>query len=281
MRSLVPLALATLLSPVGAPQAHAAVCQPWTYTAAPTVKLTAYSPSAVDTSIMLPPDTIVTGVYVITSDTYPTNGPTRRAANQTGEQVYITIGGQRVGGLTADVPEVAPDGNEYAASIGTTVFAGNVTASGRVTVVHGGDTSSPNSVLPQFVQVTTGCPVVDTTTTSSTVADATTTTSAAPPTSTTDTAGPTTLPPTTTGVAVGEPPTPSVQLPIPPVVTVPRPTGGALPSTGPADVIWPLALAVLLAGAYLRLLARRPRLNPANRGRGLDGLVDDVIGGAK
>ena len=117
-----------------------------------------------DGGIEVPAGATITSIVVETYDDYDEAGSApgddRVVANQKEEQVVILVGGTQVGDPTQDVPEPGPTNRK--ASITSTVFTGNSSANGRVTVKHVGGPTTPNSVQIKkitvtFVTATTDC----------------------------------------------------------------------------------------------------------------------------
>lgn len=225
-------------------------------------------------------------VRIATSDGYPG----REAVVQAHELVVLRTGGAEVG-RTPDLPDLVASATA-AASFTVDVSAGQVLEvvhSSKVGLVDG----TPNSVIVSTRFDFTPYPT--TTPSTTTVAPATTTPSsstiAVPAPSPSPTSAPTTSTVAetapTTAVAVGSPPVPPaavVEPPRPPRVESAPPVY-ALPETGrTTEAIVALALLVSLLGVLGVLLGRTPRahrFDPSNRYRGLDGLLDDIRGGAR
>lgn len=225
-------------------------------------------------------------VRIATSDGYPG----RETVVQAHELVVLRTGGAEVG-RTPDLPDLVASATA-AASFTVDVSAGQVLEvvhSSKVGLVDG----TPNSVIVSTRFDFTPYPT--TTPSTTTVAPATTTPSsstiAVPAPSPSPTSAPTTSTVAetapTTAVAVGSPPVPPaavVEPPRPPRVESAPPVY-ALPETGrTTEAIVALALLVSLLGVLGVLLGRTPRahrFDPSNRYRGLDGLLDDIRGGAR
>lgn len=129
-------------------------------------RLLSTGPVSASVGIVIPADAIILKIVVETYDDYDAIGApasqNRVTANQKQEQVDVEIGGKKIGQKTTDIPEVGPGGNTRAASITTVVFEGERKVDGGVvTVHHGGNKSSPNSlqirrVIIDFLDVGSG-----------------------------------------------------------------------------------------------------------------------------
>lgn len=222
-------------------------------------------------------------VRISTSDAYPG----REAVAQAYELVVLRTLGVEVG-RTPDLPDRVASATA-AASFTVTVSAGQVLEvvhSSKVGLVDG----TPNSVTVATRFDFAPASTTTSTTASSTVPPAPSTTIAAtvpsaPVPIPTDPAA--SVAATTTAVDVGTPPVPPtavVDPPRPPRTDIASTPTFTLPDTGSrtTEAIAVLAVLVVLLGGLGVLLGRGPAdLDPSNRGRGLDGLLDDIRGGQR
>lgn len=225
-------------------------------------------------------------VRIAASDGYPG----RETVVQAHELVVLRTAGVEVG-RTPDLPDRVASATA-AASFTVVVSAGQVLEvvhSSKIGLVDGTPNSVSVSTRFDFTPTPATTPSPTTVAPSTTVASSSTIAVPAPSPSSTSAPTTSTVAETapTTAVAVGAPPVPPaavVDPPRPPRVESAPPVY-ALPETGrTTEALVALALLVTLLGGLGVLLGRTPRahrFDPTNRYRGLDGLIDDIRGGAR
>lgn len=137
----------------------ASAVEPLTVTGTTAVRLVSWGPLEAPLGITIPEDAIILKIVIETYDDYDAFGAPadqfRDTANQKQEQVVLEIGGQRIGSLTDDVPELGPGGDRRKAYQTTVTFEGErKVKGGPVTVQHSRNASSPNSVQVGLVTIT-------------------------------------------------------------------------------------------------------------------------------